>query len=88
MYVLNPMYKVISFISPASGFFISQPKHPNKEYLQRTDVFMFSEQSAGGCDIELGSTHHTSHLQFPASDFKSLTRGYLCCVVYETQVMP
>ena len=77
------MYKVISFISPASGFFISQPKHPNKEYLQRTDVFMFSEQNAGGCDIELGSTHHTSHLQFPASDFKSLTRGYLFCGVYE-----
>ena len=33
---------------------------------------MFSEQNAGGCDIELGSTHQTSHLQFPASDFKYL----------------
>ena len=84
MYVLNPMYKVISFISPASGFFfISQSKHPNKEYLQRTDVFMFSEQNAGGSDIELGSTHHTSHLQFPDSDFKYLNIfAVLCTKLY------
>ena len=83
MYVLNPMYKVISFISPASGFFfISQSKHPNKEYLQRTDVFMFSEQNAGGCDIELGSTYQTSHLhlQFPASDFKYLNLFAVLCM--------